>query len=117
MIVSAFAGVCYLRRNKRFVTREAGNLTLFASTLKALGHPLRFSATCHLLDGERSVGELLELLNASQPNFSQQMVSLKRAGIVETRRDAGRVFYQICRSDAGTLASKICRPWRGWFGK
>ena len=46
-----------------------------------------------LRHGERAAGELVELLDISQPTVSQHLKALRAAGLVATRADANRRFY------------------------
>lgn len=66
-----------------------------ASTLRSLSHPDRLLLLCQLSQGERSVGELEELLGIQQPNLSQQLGVLRSEGLVDTRRDGKRIFYSV----------------------
>jgi len=61
--------------------------------LKALAHPLRFRILEVLRNGERNVGEIEEASGIGQPALSQQLGVLRKAGLVETRKDAKLVFY------------------------
>jgi DNA-binding MarR family transcriptional regulator len=51
------------------------------------------------------VSDILDIVGGSQANVSKHLSVLKRAGLVESRRDGLNVFYQI--SDDGVFA--ICR--------
>lgn len=66
-----------------------------AATLRSLSHPDRLMLLCQLSQGERSVGELEELLGIQQPNLSQQLGVLRSEGLVDTRRDGKRIFYSV----------------------
>lgn len=66
-----------------------------ANTLRSLSHPDRLMLLCQLSQGERSVGELEELLGIQQPNLSQQLGVLRNEGLVDTRRDGKRIFYSV----------------------
>src|SRR3546814_2986926 len=54
--------------------------------LKALASRNRLLLLCHLLDGEKSVGELARLLEVRDPAVSQQLALLRKDGLVRTRR-------------------------------
>jgi ArsR family transcriptional regulator len=66
-----------------------------AEFLKTLGHPLRIRLLELLSDGERSVGDLAADVAVEQPQVSQQLAVLRRAGVVETRREGTRVVYAL----------------------
>ena len=66
-----------------------------AALMKALGHESRLVILCSLAEGERSVGELNELVPLSQSALSQQLARLRRDGLVETRREAQTIYYSL----------------------
>lgn len=83
-----------------------------AAVLRSLSHPDRLMLLCQLSQGERSVGELEELLGIQQPNLSQQLGVLRAEGLVDTRRDGKRIFYSVKDPKAlqllGTLYELYC---------
>ncbi len=60
--------------------------------LKALAHPLRFRILTALAAGERNVGEIEQVTAISQPGLSQQLGVLRKAGLVDTRKEAKLVL-------------------------
>lgn len=66
-----------------------------ASVLRTLANEDRLLLLCQLSQGEKSVGELEELLDLHQPTLSQQLGVLRTEGLVETRRDGKRIYYSI----------------------
>jgi len=66
-----------------------------AALMKALGHEARLVVLCNLAEGERSVGELNELVQLSQSALSQQLARLRREGLVDTRREAQTIYYSL----------------------
>ena len=48
-----------------------------------------------LRNGERSVGELVDRLDLSQPGVSKHLRVLRDAGLVESRADAQRRLYRL----------------------
>src|SRR3974390_1281498 len=82
--------------------------------LKALAHESRLMILCDLLRGERSVGELEELLGLRQSTVSQQLARLRLEGLVAARRDGKTIYYSIAsdkvRSVIGVLYDSFCRP-------
>ena len=61
----------------------------------ALGDPHRRALLELLLGGPRSVGELVERLELSQPSTSKHLKVLREAGLVSVRRDAQRRVYAL----------------------
>lgn len=68
---------------------------LTAGVCRALSDPKRLMILYALADGPRSVGELADLLEVSQPNVSQHLGLLRDRGLVDTERDANRVIYTL----------------------
>ena len=68
--------------------------------LKALANRDRLLLLCQLVDGERNVGELEELLGIVQPTLSQQLEVLRREGLVDTRREGKQVYYSVASPEA-----------------
>jgi ArsR family transcriptional regulator len=66
-----------------------------AALLKALANPDRLVLVCHLVDGEKTVGELGDLAGVAQPSLSQQLGVLRDEGLVGTRRDGKHIRYHI----------------------
>lgn len=65
------------------------------TALDVLGEPSRRAILDLLRDGERPVGELVDLLHLSQPAVSKHLRILKDAGLVAVRAEAQRRFYRI----------------------
>ncbi len=72
-------------------------------TFKALGHSLRWRILCAVAARERNVGEIEQVTGISQPGLSQQLAVLRRAGLVETRKDAKLVYYRLASQPVGNL--------------
>lgn len=64
-------------------------------TFAVLAEPSRRDILDLLRDGERSVGELVERLDLSQPGVSKHLRVLRDAGLVEVRPDAQRRLYRL----------------------
>ena len=60
-----------------------------------LADPSRRRILDLLREEERPVGELVELLAASQPAVSKHLRVLREAGLVEVRIDAQRRLYRV----------------------
>ena len=50
---------------------------------------------CSLLDEEKSVTELLDGVNVSQPVMSQHLALLREAKMVATRRNGQTIYYRL----------------------
>ena len=78
-----------------------------AELLKVLGHPERLLVLCQLIEGEKSVGELLAHSHLSQSAFSQQLAVLKLHGVVQTRKEGLHVFYSLQHPAVFDLVSAL----------
>jgi len=65
------------------------------STFEIVAEPTRRRILDDMRDSERSVGELVERLQLSQPGVSKHLRVLREAGLVEVRRDAQRRVYRV----------------------
>ena len=65
------------------------------AVLKAMASHNRLLLLCELVAGERSVGELAELLDLAQATVSQHLSLLRRDGVVSGRREAQTIHYSI----------------------
>ena len=77
------------------LARMAASATQAADFLKSLGHEQRLMILCHLVSGEKSVGELEEILGARQAAVSQQLARLRHEGLVTTRREGKTIYYGL----------------------
>jgi ArsR family transcriptional regulator len=68
-----------------------------ARLFKILADPTRLRLLNLLASGEICVCELTDTLRVVQPKVSRHLAQLRRAGLVETRRDGKWVHYQWAR--------------------
>ena len=76
--------------------------------LSLLANRHRLLVLCQLIDGEKSVGQLLALIPLSQSALSQHLGKLRKANVVSTRRDGENIFYSISSDAARTLIETLC---------
>jgi ArsR family transcriptional regulator, virulence genes transcriptional regulator len=81
--------------------REASEL------LKALGNAHRLMILCQLLEGEKSVGELVRTIGLSQSALSQHLARLRRDRLVSTRRSAQTIYYTLAGAEARALLQTL----------
>lgn len=77
--------------------------------LKALAHPLRWRILAALAAGERNVGEIEQATGIGQPALSQQLGVLRKARLVETRKDAKLVFYALAPEAIAAVAGALAQ--------
>ena len=66
-----------------------------AAILEVIAEPTRRRILDAVRGGERSVGELVEMVGMHQPGVSRHLKVLRSAGLVEVRRDAQRRLYRL----------------------
>ena len=71
-----------------------------AGLLKQLGNQNRLMILCSLINGELSVTELNQITDLSQSALSQHLASLRKAELVQTRREAQTIFYSLRGDEA-----------------
>ena len=95
---------------REFRPGDAGPAETTNSVLEvfqALSHPVRLEI-CQLLIGrEYSVGELCDILNLKQYAVSQQLAVLRKAEILETRRDARHIIYFLSNDQVRSIL-RVC---------
>jgi len=85
-----------------------------ARVLATLAHGGRLLALCHLLDGEKSVGRLAELIGLTPAALSQHLARMRDQRLIEARRDGQTVYYRVAsrevREILETLYRLYCAP-------
>ena len=71
-----------------------------AQIAHALAHAHRLELLEHLAQGERSVEDLATRASLTLANASRHLQILRRATLVEGRRDGKRVYYRLAGDDA-----------------
>lgn len=71
------------------------NVEIAVNLLKALSNEKRLLIVCALYKGEKSVGELEQIVDLSQSALSQHLARLRRDGLVNTRREAQTIYYSL----------------------
>lgn len=76
--------------------------------LKAAGEPTRLRILALLRRGDLAVGELVQILDQSQPRLSHHLKTLTMAGLVERLPEGSWVFYRAQSKDwAGRLLQSL----------
>lgn len=74
-------------------------LASLAEIAQGLGHAHRLEMLEHLAQGERSVEDLAARAGVTLANCSRHLQLLRRANLVEGRREGKRVFYRLAGDD------------------
>jgi ArsR family transcriptional regulator len=83
-------------------------LDLIANRFKVLSEPLRLRILHLLQDSEKSVGEITEAIETSQPNVSKHLKILQDAGILKRAQKGNTVFYSIADESIFPLCDLVC---------
>ena len=67
--------------------------------LKAVSHPTRLAILDILRDGEQCVCHMEAMFGLRQAYISQQLMTLKNAGLVESRRDGLNLYYRVIKPE------------------
>ena len=82
-----------------------GPLQSAIGVLKAMGHPVRLRILAMLRGGELCVCQMTALLELATSTVSAHLADLKRAGLVNERKDGRWVFYRLTDEEPPVLAS------------
>lgn len=81
---------------------------LAAELFGVLATPMRLRIISALCDQEKSVSQLLQEIQTTQPNLSQHLNLLYRAGILAKRKDGTQVIYRVQSDNAVALCRTVC---------
>jgi DNA-binding transcriptional ArsR family regulator len=76
---------------------------LKAEFFRSMAHPARIRILELLVVEDRSVTELLPVVGLEASNLSQQLTVLRRAGIVNARRQGNAVTYSVASAHIAEL--------------
>ena len=79
-----------------------------AELFRLLATPIRLKIISALCGNEKNVSQLLTEIDTTQPNMSQHLATLYRAGVLARRRDATQIYYRIGSERAATLCRAVC---------
>lgn len=84
-------------------------LELVAHRFKLLGEPTRLRLLQLLMQGEKSVNELVSASGSTQANVSKHLGILADGGLVARRKVGVSIFYRIADASLFTLCDLVCR--------
>jgi DNA-binding transcriptional ArsR family regulator len=79
-----------------------------AEVFRVMSAPMRLKIIASLCNGEKNVGQLLEEIDTTQPNMSQHLNTLYKAGVLGKRRDGVQIHYRIVNDRVVTLCRAVC---------
>ena len=81
---------------------------LAAEVFRLMSAPMRLKISSALCNGEKNVGELLAEITTTQPNMSQHLNTLYKAGVLGRRREGVQIYYRIFNARVVTLCRAVC---------
>ena len=75
--------------------REKSVYEMQAEICKILSSPKRIEIISALKDGEKTVTELVDILETPKANVSQHLAVMRLKGILKSRRDGVNIHYSI----------------------
>ena len=85
----------------------ADNAQAASDLLRALSHEARLMILCMLVDGEKTVSQLEQLVNLRQSSVSQQLARLRADRLVTKRRDGKAIYYSLASSEAKAVIETL----------
>ncbi|BDI07827.1 ArsR/SmtB family transcription factor [Sphaerotilus microaerophilus] len=79
-----------------------------AELFSLLSTPIRLKIISSLCKGEKNVTQLLSEIDTTQPNMSQHLSTLYRAGVLGKRRDSTQIYYRLESERVATLCRAVC---------
>ena len=71
------------------------DFTVEAKFFRGLSDATRLSVLLTLIDGEKTVGEIVEKIQQSQSNVSNHLKCLSNCGLVRNRREGKNIYYSL----------------------
>lgn len=102
------------QREQIDLAQMAESASRASSLMKTLGHKDRLMILCHLAGGEKSVGQIADLLEISQSPLSQHLSRMRKEGLVNTRREAQTIYYSLKSGEVSRIIEVLyelfCAP-------
>ena len=79
-----------------------------AELFGVLATPVRLKIISAVCVHEKNVSELLALIATTQPNMSQHLATLYRAGVLAKRREGTQIYYRLHSERVAMLCRAVC---------
>jgi DNA-binding transcriptional ArsR family regulator len=79
-----------------------------AHRFRVLGEPQRLRILQALEDGPKTVGALVEVLEANQPNVSRHLQALFQAKLIARKRSGNSIVYSVADPVVFKLCALVC---------
>jgi DNA-binding transcriptional ArsR family regulator len=77
--------------------------------LGAMANAKRLMVLCNLLEDEKSVGQLAEIVGLSPAALSQHLAKMRALRLVETRRDGQIIYYRLASDEVRAILETLYR--------
>ncbi len=81
---------------------------LAAELFGVLSTPIRLRIIKSVCDSEKNVSELLSEIKTTQPNMSQHLNTLYKAGVLGKRRVGVQIYYRVIDARVTSLCHTVC---------
>ena len=81
---------------------------LAAELFAVLSAPMRLRIIRSVCDTEKNVTQMLREINTTQPNMSQHLNTLYKAGILGKRREGVQIYYRVIDPRVTDLCHAVC---------
>jgi len=75
--------------------------------LKLLANAKRLMILCHLVKGEKSVGQLADLVELSSSALSQHLAKMREQGLVDSNKQGQMVYYRVTNPEVEAILSTL----------
>ena len=75
--------------------------------LSMMANPVRLLLLCSLLEGQKSVNELVVASYVSQSTVSQHLAKLRSLRLVATRRVAQTIYYRLASAEVQKILTTL----------
>jgi len=75
--------------------------------LKLLANKNRLMILCYIIEGGKSVGEIVDYVGLSQSAVSQHLAKMREQGIVSTDKKGQTVYYRIIDKDVEAILATL----------
>jgi ArsR family transcriptional regulator len=83
------------------------NSSKAASLLKQLASAPRLMILCSIVNTEKTVGELHEIVDLSQSSLSQHLAKLRKARLVSAEKRGQMVYYRLESAEVQAILSTL----------
>lgn len=96
------------RKKKKPAKLSEEALEALAQTFRLLADEVRLGLLQELKEGERMVGELVELTGQGQASVSKHLKALYDGGLLMRRKEGVKVFYSVKGEFVYSLCKMVC---------